>query len=281
MADVRFNRIAVSIFDTYPLAWYFQNMDRMMKATIYLNIYEQWKITSYKDIFSVSKFLEILFKEDPSKFISLFSYIIDDLPNHYYTIYPRHPAGLKPYHGMADRKRILMNQLSWFFRELETIGVTWDVNKFHLAVGTTELDIEIKSRLESMLSDLGEAYLNRYLGAVEALMSESPDRLSQSISSMRELLREILHLLTKDDEFSKDEKERGRPTRRARIKHILARSKGLGAEAELSDSIANTLVKTYCTLNKGFHVTDKKDWENILYVFKSTEYLIYYILKQR
>lgn len=96
---------------------------------------------------------------------------------------------------------------------------------------------------------------------------------------MRELLTAILNQLTKNETFIKDElTEKGQPTRKAQLKHILAKSKGLGAEAELADAVAITLDKTYDALSKSFHMTTKKDWDNILYVFKSTEYLIYYIL---
>lgn len=282
MTDVRFNRLAVSIFDTAPLAWYFTNSERMKRATIYCDVYEQWKGTETDDILKTAKFLETLYKQEPNRLVNLLSYIVDDLPNHYYTFYYRPPTALSPVYNLHERRNIIMKQLSWFFFELETMGITRDEKSFQLAVGTTGLDIEIRTRLESMLSELGEEYLARYQGAIEALMSDNPDKFSQSISSMRELLTSILDLLTKDDEFTKDERsEKGAPKRKAKIKHILAKSSGLGRESELAEAIANTLDETYSALSKQYHVTAKKDWGTVLFCFKSTEYLIYYIILQK
>jgi len=272
MADIRFNRIAVSISETAPLEWYFTNTERMEKATLYCDLYEQWKENEIETIQTTIRFLESAYNEDPSKVASLLSYVVEDLPIHY-------PLQRLDIYDRAMRRTLILRQLSWFFRELETIGITWNGTNFMLAVGTTRSDIQIKSNLEFSLSELGPAYLERYRGAIEALMSNNPDKLSQSVSSMRELLSAILHLLTKDDIFSGDElTHEGQPKRKARIRHVLAKSKGLGAEADLGEAIANCLDKTYVALSKAFHVTNKKDWDSILYVFKSTEYLIYYIL---
>jgi len=245
MADIRFNRIAVSVFDTHPLEWYFTRRERMEKATLYVSLYDEWDRKKTDDVLRTAEFLETLYSKDPSKLSSLLSYIVNDLPQHLADIYPRDRVMIRIY-SMAHRREQILRELQWFFRELETIGITWDGR------------------------------------GARALMSNNPDNLSQSISSMRELLTGVLHLLTEKDAFSGDElTDSDQPKRRARIRHILARSKGLGAEAGLAEAIANTLDKTYNTLNKGFHVTGKKDWGNILYVFKSAEYLVYYILLNR
>lgn len=228
---------------------------------------------------SIARFLETLYTIEPSKLVSLLSYIVSDIPKYYYTIYPRHPASLRAVLDWDGRKREIMKEISWFLRELETISITWNGERFQFTIGTPELDTGIRNQIESTLSDLGEEYLAIYHGSIEALMSDNPDNLRQSISSMRELLTKILHKLTEDDEFTEDEKVDGRPTRRARMKHILSKKKGLGTEGELADAIANTLIKTYDALSKELRAV--AEWNDILYVFKSTEYLIYYILLKK
>lgn len=270
--DIRFNRIAVSVFDTRPLKWYFTNRSVMEKATIYCDVYELWKRIEADEILKTAEFLQTLYNDDPNKFSNLLTYIVNNLPKYFDRFYRA------PYYSMDQKTKIMMGKLSWFFHELETIGVIWDGKGFHLAVGTTKLDVEITSCLESMLSEFGTEYLVRYNGAIEALMSDNPDHLCQSVSSMRELLTDILHLLTEGDSFVDDElTDKGIPKRNARIRHILSRSKGLGAEAGVTEALANSLDKIYGALSKGFHVTSK-DWKTILYIFKSTEYLIYYVL---
>ena len=164
--------------------------------------------------------------------------------------------------------------------EMFIIGIIWDGNKFTPATGTPVLDIEIKSQIEGMLSKLGNEYLDRYNGALESLMSSKPDSYSQSLGSMVQLLRDVLNISTKDDDFTEAEKDKGKPTRRSKLKHIIDRSGGFGAEANLATALSDVLTSSFTVLNKGYHVTQKKDRATMLYVFKSTEYLLYYILFQ-
>jgi len=111
-------------------------------------------------------------------------------------------------------------------------------------------------------------------------MSDNPDGLSQSISSIRELLTAILHRLTEGETFDDDEFVDGRPTRRARIKHILYRDKGLSRDSDVANSVADTLVASANLLSARYHPTTPKDREQIHFDFKSAEYLIFYIILQ-
>lgn len=146
--DIRFRRIAVSIFDTHPLNRYFGRLERMKRATIYCDVSDEWEWT--EDIIKIAEFLETLYNKEPSKLVHLLSYIINDLLKLFNDFYSG--AGLW---SRASKRDALMRDLSWFFYELETIGISWDGAKFSFTVGTTNLDIEIHSRLESMLSKRG------------------------------------------------------------------------------------------------------------------------------
>jgi len=278
VVDVRFKRLAVSILDTRKLAWYFTHSKRMPRATFYCEVDEEWSSVKRINANNLALFLTDLHNTKFEKFISLLTYILNDLPKYGQLWYNRGPA-FPPY-SYEQLKEWIHGELTWFFREMFSIGILWDGKKFTPATGTPTLDIEIKSQLETMLSKLGSEYLARYNGALESLLSNKPDSLSQSLGSMVQLLRDVLNKLTEDDVFTEDEKDRGKPTRKAKLKHIVDRSGGLGAETELADSISDVLIDCFSALNKGYHVTTKKDWITILYIFKSTEYLMYYILSQ-
>jgi len=281
MVDIRFVRLAVSIRDIDILNWYFfQALERIENATLYCELYDLWRRIKGLTVQGIADFLEKIYEKDPNKLIFLLTYIIfKDLPKYMHIFYQRRRPAQRPYSN-NEMYNLMLKDLSGFLYELESLGIVWDRSGFIYAIGTPELDSKINSRLESMLSELGDVYLARYRGAKEALTSDNPDKFSQSIGSMRELLNDILRLLTKDEVFSDDEKKDGKPTRRARIKHILAKSKGLSIETLFVDAIANTLIKTNKILSKEFHLTSEKDRETILFVYKSTEYLIYYILTQ-
>jgi len=52
--DVRFNKIAVSLFDTHPLEWYFTHSERMERATLYCNVHNEWSKIGTRDIFEAA-----------------------------------------------------------------------------------------------------------------------------------------------------------------------------------------------------------------------------------
>jgi len=275
-------RLAISIVDSRILDWYFiQVPERMKNAALYCELYDSWKGIKGLDVHGIAGFLEKVYEKDPNKLTFLLTYIIvRDLPKYMHIFYQRTRPAQYP-HSNNEMYNMMLKELSDFFYELRSLGILWDRSGFIYAIGTPELDIKMNSRLESILSELGDAYLSRYRGAIEALTSDNPDKFSQSIGSMRELLNDILILFTKDEVFSDNEKKDGKPTRRARIKRILSKSKGLSKETIFIDTIANTLIKTNSILSKEFHLTSEKDREAILFVFKSAEYLIYYILIQK
>ena len=63
--------------------------------------------------------------------------------------------------------------------------------------------------------------------------------------------------------------------------NIFSKSKGLGRDPQLADAIANILNKASDASSKEVHLVNTKDWDDIRFIFKSTEYLIHYILTTR
>ena len=121
---------------------------------------------------------------------------------------------------------------------------------------------EVALELSRLLSEIDPKYAEMYAGAVDALASGSSDKLRQSTSSMRELLRQlILHL------------GRGE-TRKARVKYIL----GTDVDAKLAEALANATDLLYAAQSKEEHT--QPEYDNVVYIFKVCEYTLYYIMKR-
>lgn len=92
-------------------------------------------------------------------------------------------------------------------------------------------------------------------------MSSNPDGLRQSIASMRELLTAVFHEKTKNETFTPQEQVNGCPTRKARMKKILSKSKGLASDAKVSGEIIDLVVSTADLLSAKYHPITEKDRE--------------------
>jgi len=279
MVDIRFNRLAVTIFDNPSLNWYFRNGAVMDRACLYYGVDVVWGKIGTQDIRSTIKFLETLYDQDFPVFVQLLNYIITQMPEYYHNV--NRNARIWP---VELNRGHVMDSLPQFFRELRTMGISWDGQKLIPTVGTHEIDHQISNKLAQQLNNLGKPHLDTYNGAIEALMSSNPDGLRQSIGSMRELLTKVLHDKTQNIQFTPQErvdgKANGRPTRKARMKKILSKSKGLASDAKVSGAIIDMVVSTANLLSAKYHPTTEKDREQIHFVFKCTEYLLYYILTQ-
>lgn len=280
MADIRFKRLGVTVFDTTLLRHYFTNRTVMDRACLYFDVDEIWAKTRTDTLRDTITFLESLYELDFPVFVQLLSYIVNQLPEYL-------PSVDRRARIMGDlgvwRSRV-MGMLPRFFNELRTLGVSWDGQKLIPTVGTHEIDHQISNKLAQQLNNLGKPHLDTYNGAIEALMSSNPDGLRQSIGSMRELLTKVLHDKTQNEQFIPQErvdgKANGHPTRKARMKKILSKSKGLSKDAKVSGAIIDMVVSTANLLSSKYHPTTEKDREQIHFVFKCTEYLLYYILTQ-
>lgn len=126
---------------------------------------------------------------------------------------------------------------------------------------TRERDVEIISELKSMLRSIDPRYEKMYDGAYDALRSKSKDNLRQSISSMRELLRQIIDQLGTGS------------TRKEKVKSIL----GSDTESKLANHLADVVDDVYALQSREEH-TDPQ-YDNALYAIKTGEYTLHHILK--
>jgi hypothetical protein len=89
--------------------------------------------------------------------------------------------------------------------------------------GQAEAPDDDSESLLPLLESLGPVFLEKWTGARQALASRNPDRIAHVSVSVRELFRMVLHHVAPDDEIrawsqSKNDFEKGRPTRAARFR---------------------------------------------------------------
>ena len=89
----------------------------------------------------------------------------------------------------------------------------------------TDISNESGNIVESYLKHINPSLINLWRGASQALKSDNPDSVRHFITSLRELLTQVIHLLSPDDEIRTWTKApeyffNNRPTRRARLLYI-------------------------------------------------------------
>ena len=142
MADIRFNRLAVTIFDNPSLNWYFRNGTVMDRACLYYGIDDVCGKIGTHDIRSTIKFLETLYDQDFSVFVQLLNYIVKQMPEYYHNV--NRYARIWP---VEINRGHVMDSLPQFFRELRTLGIYWDGQKLIPTVGSSQIDHRISSRI--------------------------------------------------------------------------------------------------------------------------------------
>ncbi|MGH9921502.1 MAG: hypothetical protein ACRD38_01985, partial [Nitrososphaerales archaeon] len=89
----------------------------------------------------------------------------------------------------------------------------------------------------------------------------------------------VLHKLTENETFEDNETFNDKPTRKARMKHVLLKyNPTLGKEIELANSLAEVTDNIYGVLSKNVHSLEKKDFDTFIYAFKQSEYMLYFLL---
>lgn len=116
-------------------------------------------------------------------------------------------------------------------------------------------DLDVKAKLAEISADL----TNRYAGAVYSLSKENPDASRHFCTSSREIFIDILDIhapnktiLAEFPDCAKTEK--GEPTRRWKIKHIL-NERGLDDEEAVNfvDKDVNNILELFGVFNAGTH----------------------------
>ena len=118
-----------------------------------------------------------------------------------------------------------------------------------------------KETIGVLLSSLEPELERKRKGAWQTFRGESQDKLSQAMSSMREVLRQLLDLLAPENDilrtpwYSKPLKGSTAVTRKMRIRFALARTdlKVSHSTLELIDSLSEVVEKTYHKLSAETH----------------------------
>lgn len=131
------------------------------------------------------------------------------------------------------------------------------------------IQIVVADSLETYLSGIDPDLRNLRIGAKEAFKSNNPDKIRHCVTSLREMVREVMHYLSPDADIknwsqSTDDFSDGRPTRKARLRYI-ARHINHGA---FTDFVEKDLAATLAAINlfnAGTHQVTSKLTERQLY----------------
>lgn len=248
--DLRITRLVVSIAKIDELEDYFFDISEMWLVLRYfgfeVHYITTFSPTTFRECITLDTliwFLDALYAVDMKLFRELFEYALNDI---------------------LRSQREIPSDLDLVLRELHTLGFTYDAEKGQIqpVTGHEEEEMRTLTELDSMLRELDSRYVDMRWGAWDALLSRNPDNYRQSISSMREMLRQVL------DQLGSGE------TRKEKVRSILASS----TETELVEALAEVVDKLYALLSAKEHT--EPEFENTLFAIKETEHVLYFILRQ-
>ncbi len=117
-------------------------------------------------------------------------------------------------------------------------------------------------------------------GAEQSLVSRNPDKVRHTITSLRELITQVLHKFAPDLDINRmfpDPKyyHDGKPTRRARIEYILVTKYNNTSLVEIIDKDTSAILELFNLYQEGTHkiVTSLTD-DELLFILKRTKLLI-------
>ena len=248
MADIRVAQLVVSIFQV-ELNYHFASLEKLRLANVYYEgeptvKFEKFK-REYLDLDGLLELFDYFYRTN----IELFRQILEFLLNDWFRRY-----------GRRD-----IDEVKYVIRHINAVGFEYTDGKLVSALGHDKPRIEMMSELERMLNEIKPDFLRMFKGSWEALLSDNPDRYRQAISSMRELLRQVI------DELSG---AKGGETRKERVRQILGRD----SDTELVDALASTVDAIYDFQSSREHT--QSDYESAIFVISEAEYVLYYILKR-
>ena len=143
-----------------------------------------------------------------------------------------------------------------------------------------EADPQLLQRLQTMSSDL----IDRWRGAVFALNPRNPDAARHFCTSAREILTRVIDTRAPDAEVLEslpncDLSDRGRPTRRAKLKFILSHGNINADELEdFTERDVDNLLELFRVFNDGTHGSSGRfDLPQLAAIKKRVEDGIYYL----
>jgi len=128
---------------------------------------------------------------------------------------------------------------------------------------------EVETSIDKLLRKLDYNYVNMRVGAWATFNSNNPDRLRQSIASMRELLNHVLRRLTPSE----------KATRKDRIIAIMSENEEHATEANFIESVADYVDKLYSLHCKIAH-TVYKDEKCVEMALKATEVVLFVLISK-
>lgn len=254
--DLRINRLVVTIMKSKELHDYFFDYSKISLACRYLGIYEPY----LRAVNDVADFLDPLYFTEPEKFRQFFQYVLNEI------IEGKEPLAIessKPLRLVNEKE--LFDGFNLFLRELNILGFDYDYSSHKVipTVGHTKEESQIETELEEMLDGLDSKYRVILRGAWESFLSHNPDKYRHTTTSLRELTRMIIQQLAPEEKTRKD-----------RIRKIIASER----EEEFVESLAETIVKLQDVQSEKVHGI--ADYDSTLFVLKSTEYLLFFLLKK-
>lgn len=154
-----------------------------------------------------------------------------------------------------------------YFNEVELLSTTVereDESEFteQIVVFREEIRVETPDLVIVQLGKANPKWIKMLEGARQSLRSDNPDRIRHSITSLRELVREIMHFLSPEDDLrawsnSADHFANNRPTRKARLQYI-AREIDHGPFGEFVKKDIESMIAMINLFQAGTHAADTK-----------------------
>ena len=152
--------------------------------------------------------------------------------------------------------------------ELKILGYTFDGRLLKTTSGNPIFEQKIQSDLEEMLHGLNPEFVMIKEGALNAVLSNNPDKARHVSASCRELIEKLLkHLVPELEGVS------GKFSNEQRIRKLFKESKSTGEIIENTIKLLNSLRDVQ---NTGVHA--KIDNNLALFIYELTEKLMYFIL---
>jgi len=136
------------------------------------------------------------------------------------------------------------------------------------------------SMAEKKIGSANQNWIVLLNGAEQSFLSKNPDKVRHTITSLRELITQILHTYAPDNELKlkyTDQKyyHQGKPTRRTRIEYILCTKYSNSALLDIVDKDIVAILEMFNLFQKGTHtVVSSLSDEELKFILKRTKLLI-------
>lgn len=235
-----FNPFSTS--STLYLALRYFDIERESHLCFYSKMGNHYTERDYVD--ALADFFCCLYQDDRSLFQTIFSFIIKE-----------------SWYQISDR-------LSIFKEELNVLGYILDGYVLKTTSGNVIIEQKVRSYLDDELYKIDPELILMRNGAIDALLSNSPDKARHVASSSRALINTLLKKLVPTVQKINDESE------------IYLRIKELFKESDSTNLIIKNTVSLIQALNKVQSKADhsKIDSQLAYFIFELTDKLVYFIL---